>query len=315
MSTAVIPVVEADAWMRRVMESDASAKAGILAYYDHRLRAITRCPACALVPVDDHLVHRGDGVFETVSFKQRGLIDLDAHLRRLEHSVQGLSLSLPCSLEELRAIVIAVATASGVNDGMLRILVGRGQGGFGLDPAQCPVAGLYVTAYHELEEVGFPSGATAARSSVPVKPAMLAKLKTTNYVLNVLMVIEASRRGVDFVFSFDEDGFLAEAPIANVALVDARGTLVMPEFRNALAGTTAVKTAELAAGFMPVAWRPVPEQDVFEAREILLLGTAHGCLSVVCYEGETIGNGLPGPVADRLRVLLAETLQEERVLF
>jgi branched-chain amino acid aminotransferase len=161
----------------------------------------------------------------------------------------------------------------------------------------------------------FEEGASACRSRVPVRPAMLARLKTTNYLPNVLMVLEAARRGVDFSFSFDGDGCLAEAAVAHVALVDAGGVLVMPEFRNALPGTTGRKAAELAERFMSVAWRSVPEADLFAAREILMLGTAHECLGIVRYEDRVIGEGVPGPVARRLRDELQSALQDEGVPF
>ncbi len=313
----MIPILDADAWTERLKALGSADRAEILAYYDHRLGAITRSPGCAAVPVDDHLVHRGDGVFETVRFQERGIINLEAHLRRLKSSAEGLALELPCSWEELRALVVSVAAASGRDDGMLRILLGRGPGGFGLDPAECPRAGLYIVAYEDADQdpACLERGATACRSAIPVKPPVLSRFKTTNYLLNVLMVLEAAQRGVDFTFSFDADGFLAEAAIANVALVDRDGTLVMPEFRNALSGTMALKAAEVAGEFMSVLWRQVPEDDLFAAREILVLGTSYGCVSVTRYEGDPVGAGVPGPVAERLRGVLQDTLQQERVLF
>ena len=314
----MIPLLSATEWMERTLALDDNAdKAGLLAFYDHRLEAIVREPRCAQVPVDDHLVHRGDGVFENISFRGRKVIDLDAHVERLRRSVEGLEIAPPCPWERVRTILLAVAGASGRDEGALRVLIGRGQGGFGIEPSECPRASLYVAAHRvtPVPEAMFERGASACRSVVPVKPAMLARLKTTNYLPNVLMTLEAARRGVDFSFTFDEDGFLAEAAVANVALVDAAGVLVMPEFRNALPGTTVRKAAELAAAFMPVQWRPVPEEDLFSAREVLLLGTAHECLGIVRYEDRVIGDGVPGPVAGKLRELLRQALQHEGVAF
>jgi len=98
-------------------------------------------------------------------------------------------------------------------------------------------------------------------------------------------------------------------------LVDAGGNLIMPEFRNALPGTTVCKAAKLAERFMPVQSRSVPETELFAAREILLLGTTHECLSIVRYENHMIGQGVPGPVACRLRGLLRSALLDEGVAF
>lgn len=313
----MIPVLSAQDWKERLFALSGAESAGILAFYDHRLGAIACDSRCALAPLDDHLIHRGDGVFEYIRFSERRIIDLDAHLTRLSRSAAGLELEPPCSWDEMRAIVIEVARASGRNEGALRILIGRGQGGFGVEPAECPQTSLYVAAHilRPVPERLFEQGASACRSQVPVKPAMLARLKTTNYLSSVLMSLEAARCGADFSFSFDGDDCLAEAAVANVALVDVGGSLVMPEFHNALPGTTARKAAKLAEQFMPVAWRCVPEAELFTAREILLLGTAHECLGVVRYEDRVIGQGVPGPVALRLRALLRRALLNEGVTF
>lgn len=303
--------------MQKLLALKGTDRAGILAFYDHRLRAIVRNPNCVLVPCDDHLVHRGDGVFENIRFADRVLIDLDGHVRRLRRSCEGLGLQLPCGRDELYEILVSVARAAGRNDGALRVLIGRGPGGFGIEPSECPASSLYVAAHAitTIPEEVFARGVTACHSQVPIKPAVLAKLKTTNYLPNVLMVLEAARRGVDFSFSFDDEGCVAEAALANVAVVSADGVLLMPEFRQALPGTTARRAAELAKDRMPVVWRPVREEELYTAREILLLGTVHECLGVVEYEGRRIGDGVPGPVALHLRRALRETARKDGVSF
>ena len=137
---------------------------------------------------------------------------------------------------------------------------------------------------------------------------MFARLKTTNYLPGVLMTLEAMRKGMDVALSFDADNCLTEAAIANVAVVDAQGTLVLPEFRNALAGTVATKAMELARTFMPVQMRRIPEKELMELREMMILGTAHECVGVTHFEGKPIGDGKTGPISHKLRKLIREAL-------
>ncbi len=306
----MVPVISGEQWRQRLAETPRPNAKNILAFYEHRIGAICTDATCLLAPLDDHLVHRGDGVFETIRISGWKIFNLDAHLQRLERSAGGLLITPPCSWADIREIVLAVARAAHTAEGNLRVLLGRGPGGFGIDPAECPEASLYVIAYggggHD--EAWYARGLTAKRSETPVRPSMLAKLKTANYLPGVLMSLEATRKGVDLTFSFDADGNLAEAAIANVAIVDKDGILTIPEFRNALKGTTIRKAAELAASFMPVATRPVPEAELFTAKEILVLGTAHECVGVVRYEDHTIGDGKPGPVAIRLRKLIHDDM-------
>lgn len=313
----MIPILDTNAWLDRLLAAERPGAAAILAFYEHRIGAICRDARLMSAPLDDHLVHRGDGVFETIRFTERKVIHLDAHLKRLAASAGGLELVLPCPLSELRGIILDVARAGNEAEGNLRVLVGRGPGGFGISPAECPQSTLYVAAYRVAprDEAWYARGLTAFRSEIPVKPPMLARLKTTNYLSGVLMTLEARKRGMDVALSFDAEDCLTEAAIANVAVVDAKGALVLPEFRNALVGTTAMKAAELARSFMDVEIRRVPCAELADVREMLILGTAHECVGVTHFEGSPVGQGTPGPVSRRLRELLRADLVAEGTPF
>lgn len=276
----MIPVLDTNAWIEKLRELERPGADNILAFYEHRFGAICRDPRLMLAPLDDHLVHRGDGVFETIRFTERKVIHLDAHLRRLANSAAGLSLTLPCPIEEIRDIVLAVAKAGDEPEGNIRILSGRGPGGFGIALKECPQPSLYVAAYRVpvRTDAWYDKGLTAFRSDVPVKPAMFARLKTTNYLSAVFMTLEAMQKHMDVALTFDANGCLTEAAIANVAVVDAKGALVLPEFKNALVGTVATKAMELAKTFMPVEIRPIPQAELDSVREMMILGTAHECI-------------------------------------
>ena len=256
------------------------------------------------------MVHRGDAIFESLTFLEGRIVQLDAHLERMKHSAARLELEPPCPWEEVRSIMLDVAREGGAPYGGLKVLLGRGCGGLGVDPAECPQSSLYIVATkgRPLPESFWQKGLTAARSAVPAKQEWLAQIKSTNYLANALMGKEAREKGVDLTFSFDEDGFLAEAAIANVSLVDRQGRMLMPEFRHALPGTTSIRAMELAKAFMPVVITDITEEIVEQASEILVLGTTCECVAVTHYNGKPVGDGRPGPMADRLRHLLHDAL-------
>lgn len=292
------------------MELPRHGAANVTAFYEHRMGAICRDPRLLLVPLDDHMVHRGDAIFESLSFLEGRIIQLDAHLERMKHSAGVLALEPPCPWEEVRRIIIDVAAAGGEPYGGLKVLLGRGCGGLGVDPAECPESSLYMVATRSrpLPETFWQKGLTAAKSAIPAKQEWLARIKSTNYLANALMAREAREKGVDVTFSFDENGFLAEAAIANVALVDREGRMLMPEFRRALPGTTSLRAMELARAFMPVVLTDITEEILEQASEILVLGTTCECVAVTHYNGKPVGDGRPGPMADRLRHLLHDAL-------
>lgn len=299
----MIQELDAEGWLARLRETPRPGTDNVLVFYEHRMGALCRDPKLMLVPLDDHLVHRGDGVFESLRMAEGRILQLDAHISRLKDSASALSLAPPCPWDDIRAIVLDVARAAGVPDGGLKILLGRGGGGLGVDPRECPQSSLFMVATRSrpLPQDYWDKGLTACRSAVPAKQPYLAQIKSTNYLPNMLMAREAAERGVNVSFSFDENGCLAEAAIANVAVVDNEGRLLLPPFQHSLPGTTALLAMELARAFMPVILTDIHEDIVYEASEILVLGTTPECVAVTHYEGRPIGNGRPGPVARRLR--------------
>ena len=305
-----VPVLDTAAWAEKLMSLPRSGAANVTAFYEHRMGGICRDVRFLLVPLDDHMVHRGDAIFESLSFIDGRIIQLDAHLARMKNSAARLELAPPCSWEEIRAAMLDTARVGGERFGGLKVLLGRGMGGLGVDPKECSESSLYIVATKSrpLPEEYWQKGLTAARSSVPAKQEWLAQIKSTNYLANAIMAKEAREKGVDLTFSFDERGFLAEGAIANVAMIDREGRMLMPEFRHALPGTTALLAAELAKSFMPVVITEITEEILEQAAEILVLGTTCECVAVTHYDGKPVGDGRPGPIADRLRHMLHEAL-------
>jgi len=290
--------------------------AGYLAMYSSLYGGIVRDPALMLVPVDDHVVHRGDGVFETAKCVAGCIYQLGAHLERLAASASAIGLAIPVSMEDLARLTVATVRSGGRPECYLRLLVTRGPGGFGPSPYECPESQLYIVAYaaapygREL----FERGVSAISSRVPVKPGFFANIKSCNYLPNVLMKKEALDRGAQYAVSVDERGFVAEGATENVAFVSAEGQLLFPRFERILHGLTVSRVAALApaAGLGEVAFVDLRLEEAFGMAEMMMLGTSFDALPVVSLDGRRIGDGRPGPVFRRVRELLLRDITENR---
>lgn len=305
-------VLSYDEYLQRLLAAPRPGAENFLAYYDHRIGAICRDPRLMLLPLDDHLAHRGDGIFETVKYTDGLLYRLDRHLARMRRSAAGIFLEPPCSWDEVRELILDLAAAGKEKTGQIRILLGRGPGSFGIDPTESPVPSLYMAAYRfePKSDEWYEKGLTGFRTSYPAKQGYMAKVKTANYLPNVLMIREAREFGKDTPFCFDEDQFLAESAIANVCLVNQDGVLEVPEFVNALPGTTMMRALELIEGKVPYRFRRLREGDLVRAKELLLLGTGPECVAVTEYEGKPVGEGKEGPVARLVRQLIREDIRK-----
>ena len=198
------------------------------AMYSSHLGGIVTDPVLMQMPVDDHVVHRGDGIFETFKCLDGHIYNMKAHLERLAGAARSLAYLVPCSLEETARIVIETIRAGEHRDCLVRILVSRGSGGFGVNPYECPQAQLYVTATALPPSFmkTHPGGAKVVTSVIPIKPPFFAGIKACNYLPNVLMKKEAIDAGADFAVGFDEQGCLAEGATENFGIVSQDLSLI-----------------------------------------------------------------------------------------
>lgn len=290
---------------------------GYRAMYSSFLGGIVTDPALMIVPIDDHVVHRGDGVFEAIKFADRKVYGFEAHLKRLERSASFAQLPLPGGIDSIRALSLATCAASGLSDGLIRLYVSRGPGGFTANPYESVGSQLYVvvTTLAAPAEAKVKNGVSCKFSAIPVKESWFATVKSCNYLPNVLMKKEAVDSGVDFVVSLDERGLLAEGSTENFAVVTKEGEFKTPKFDRVLRGVTLTRAMSLAHKLVidgllaGVAEADVSRADVEQAREILFFGTTIDALPVTRFEGKPVGSGAPGPVFQRIYELIQSDIR------
>jgi branched-subunit amino acid aminotransferase/4-amino-4-deoxychorismate lyase len=283
-----------------------------LAMYSSWYGGIVTDPGLMMVPVDDHLVHRGDGIFEAFKCVGGKIYGLERHLNRLERSARGIFLELPFQRAELTRIVRSTILAAGVRECIVRLFVSRGPGGFTTNPYECPSSQLYVvcTRLQPPPASHYEQGVTLKSSHIPIKKAYLANMKSCNYLPNVLMKKEAEDAGVHFTVSIDDDGFMGEGATENVGIITRDGEFLVPRFDRVLRGTTVMRIMELATELVRtgelsrIGEADITPLEAYESSEVLVFGTSFDVLPVVRYDERSIGNGAPGPMAARFLELI-----------
>jgi len=293
----------------KLHEARARAPGAYLAMYSSYTGSIVTDPAWMLVPVDDHLVHRGDGIFETLKAEQGTIYNVRAHLERLERSADALKLNLPESPENIGQRIVETMQAGGQDDVLIRVMVSRGPGSLGVNPYDCPQSQLYiiVAPLPPPFMTRHPEGAHIAFSSVAPKPSPFSDIKSCNYLPNAMMAMEARDRGVDFVLACTSDGFVLEGPTENVAILTVDRRLISPAPPGLLSGTTLERVWTLAESVQDIQYigrEPLRPSDLREAAEVYICGTTTDITAVTQIESEPVGTGHPGPVWKKLHALL-----------
>ncbi len=291
-----------------------------LAMYSSIWGGVTTDPHLMSIPADDHVVHRGDGVFDAMRCVKGKIYQMERHLERLERSARSISLELPVSVQELKDLIIEVTRAGGERDCIIRVTVSRGPGGFSTNPYECSGPQLYISVirYKPVNPAHYEKGVRLITSKYPQKDPFFAKIKSCNYLLNVLMKKEAMDQGADYAVGVDEAGFLTEGSTENIGIVDHEGFIVFPPSERVLAGTTCLRVAELAEvaaekGFIRgVIVRGIRQDEAYRAREVFLTGTSINVLPVTWYDGHIIGDGRPGNVVRIMLQMLLEDMEKNQ---
>ena len=157
---------------------------GYLAMYSSILGGVATHPFLMAVPVDDHMVHRGDGIFEAFKCVNGYIYNLQAHLERLERSARAVYLELPVTMDQIIELVIGTIRISGARDCLIRLFVSRGPGGFTTNPYECPFSQLYIVVCRPSipPKVQYEKGVSIKSSSIPIKNSYFANIKSCNYL-------------------------------------------------------------------------------------------------------------------------------------
>lgn len=313
-----VVVLSPEQIQKKLLERSYAAQKSYLAMYSTWWGGIVKEPGLMVIPIDDHQVHRGDAVFEAIKVIDGKAFLFNEHLERLQASASQLGLALPMSLEEMRGIISETVKAAGVREAILRLFVSRGPGGFTTNPYDSVGAQFYlvVTHFAPVANEKYLSGVKVGRSHVAPKEPWFARIKSCNYLPNVMMKKESVDRKLDFTIGIDPQGFLTEGSTENIVLVDKNDILVRPKLHQILKGTTMMRTFELAEELIQegllsaISERDLSEQDVMQAKEVMMIGTTLDVLPVTEYEGQKIGQGTQGPVAARLLQLLREDIKK-----
>lgn len=270
----------------------------------------------ARVSAFDHGFLYGDGLFESMTVTNRRIFKFSEHLDRMERSARALKLTLPETRERIAGIVKECVRKSNVDNVYLRVVVSRGAGYPLLDPRVTDKATLAVLLHDPAPPAETGSSYRAKGAGLRLKTAGVrkvpsesfeARVKSLNYLNNVMARIEAVESGFDEAVLLDVRGFVAEAPGENIFVVKG-GVLKTPKAHNVLDGITRKVVLEIAEQEgIPAEEADLTLYDLYTADECFLTSSFSRVHAVAEVDGRPIP--APGSITTRLR---ADILEMER---
>jgi len=255
----------------------------------------------AKISVYDHGLLYGDGVFEGIRSYTGKVFRLKQHLDRLWNSAKAIWLEIPMTQEAMAKAIRDTLAVNAIQDGYIRLVVTRGVGTLGLDPNRCSHPQVIVITDKimlypdELYQKGLEIVTVSTQRNHPA--ALNARIKSLNYLNNILAKIEGLQAGCIEALMLNHKGEVAECTGDNIFLARGGKLLTPPTDAGILEGITREAVMELAgdAG-IEVREIPLTKHDVFIADECFLTGTAAEVVPVVKVDSRKIGDGTPGPI-------------------
>ena len=259
----------------------------------------------AKISVYDHGLLYGDGIFEGIRVYGGKVFRHAQHIERLYESAQAIALTIPLTPAEMTKAVEDTVAKNAKVDGYIRLIVTRGAGSLGLDPRKCePVVIVIVDDISLYPKELYENGLEIITSSYtrPHSNALSPRVKSLNYLNNILAKIEAIRAGCLEAIMLNQAGEVAECTGDNIFVLKHGVLKTPPPEAGILQGITRDFVLELAAKIgIPAKECTLTRHDVYTADEVFLTGTAAEVIAVTKVDGRVIGEGKQGPLTRKLR--------------
>lgn len=255
----------------------------------------------AKISVYDHGLLYGDGVFEGLRIYNGKVFRLKEHIDRLYDSANAILLTIPLSKDEMMKVVKETVTINDKKDGYIRLVITRGKGNLGLNPFLCEKATVIIIVddIQLYPKACYEDGIAIITASLRRMPpdSLDPKIKSLNYLNNIMAKIEAIQSGCLEALMLNREGYVAECTGDNIFLIKNRVLVTPDSSHGALPGITRGAVMEAADHLgIKAQMKPVTAYDLYTADECFLTGTAAELIPVVRIDGRTIGSGKPGPL-------------------
>jgi D-alanine transaminase len=261
----------------------------------------------AKVSVFDRAFLFGDGVYEVTAVLGGRLVDFEPHLARLDRSLDEIALAAPLSHAALLALHLELVRRNGLNEGLVYLEITRGSAerDFAHPDRPSPNVVAFTQNRPLIANPYAESGVKVV--TIPDMRWKRRDIKSTSMLAQTMGKQEAKLRGA-YEGWMVEDGMVTEGTSSSAFILDAKGVIrTQPLGRHILPGVTRRSILRLAAlEGVALEERPFSVAEALDAREAFMTAASAFVLPIIEIDGVPIGDGRPGPMANRFRALYIE---------
>ncbi|MGV1757655.1 D-amino-acid transaminase [Rhizobium sp. A22-96] len=259
----------------------------------------------AMVHIEDRGYQLADGVYEVCEVRHGVIVDLTRHLDRLNRSLGELRIAWPMARAALVVVIRETLRRNHVRNGMFYLQVTRGVARRDhVFPADDTPSSIVVTAKSTDQSLIARKNANGIKA-ITVRDNRWDRvdIKSVGLLPNVMARQQAKEAGAQEAIYIDHNGMVKEGAATNVWIVDHDGNLVTrPAEHGILRGITRTTLMDVAAKLgVTIVERYFSVEEMMAAREVFITAATSICFPVVSIDGETIANGHPGSMSQKIR--------------
>jgi len=259
----------------------------------------------AKISVYDHGLLYGDGVFEGIRIYNGKIFKLTEHIKRIFESARAIYMEIGITIMDMEKLIIECVEKNNKKNGYIRLVITRGAGSLGIEPNTCkkPSIIVIVDDIQLYPQDYYDKGIkiiTSTYRRIPIE-CFDVRIKSLNYLNNVLAKIEARKSNSQESLMLNKDGYVVECTGDNIFIIKDSVLKTPDTSYGALNGITRNVVLELADKLEIKSKETlISRLDVINADEVFLTGTGAEIIPVICVDDITIADGKPGIITEKI---------------
>jgi D-alanine transaminase len=258
----------------------------------------------AYLPIMDRGFLFADGIYEVSAVVNGRLVDNEAHLARLDRSLNEIRLTNPYGRAEWTRLEEELVRRNGLGEGVVYMQVTRGvaERDFAFPKDSRPTVVMFTQAKSIVNAPAAKIG--VAVITVPDLRWRRRDIKSTALLAQVLARQAAAEAGVAEAWLV-EHGAVTEGSASTAFIVTKDGRIVTrPLSNDVLPGITRLAVMQVAReNGLVIDERPFAVEEALAAAEAFYTSASSCVMPVIAIDGRPVGEGRPGPTTQRLRQL------------
>jgi len=254
-----------------------------------------------------HALHYGSSVFEGIrcykTAKGPAIFRLSDHVKRFFSSFSVFGGEMPYSQEQVEKAICETIKVNKMQEAYIRPITFYGYGAMGLSNFDKCAINMAIAVWPWPKYLGEKAISVKISKFIRLHPQSVPmEAKIGGYYVNsMLATIDAKKDGFDEALLLDYKNNIAEGPGENIFIVN-HGVIYTPKIGTILPGITRDSIIKIASDFgYPVKEQTLTTEDIFEAQEVMMTGTAAEVTAIGKVNDKKIGNGKEGRITARLR--------------